>query len=75
MKWWLLLAFAALVCCDGDVDSIELYQRLNLLANYVKENPDSQQPDLMLGVYICRGDESPFSAHPRPRQRTMKIIF
>lgn len=38
-------------------DSIELYDRLNLLINYVTEHEESQRPDLMLGVYICKGDE------------------
>lgn len=35
--------------------SIELYDRLHHLIDYVKFHVDSQNPDLMLGIYICEG--------------------
>lgn len=37
--------------------SIELYDRLHHLIDYVKNHTESQKPDLMLGIYICEGDE------------------
>lgn len=36
--------------------SIELYDRLHHLIEYVKNHPDSQKPDLMLGFYLCEGN-------------------
>lgn len=35
--------------------SMELYDRLRHLVDYVKNHTDAQQPDLMLGIYICEG--------------------
>lgn len=35
--------------------SMELYDQLQHLINYVKNHTESQQPDLMLGMYICEG--------------------
>lgn len=35
---------------------MELYNRLQHLIDYVKNHTDAQQPDLMLGIYICEGD-------------------
>lgn len=43
--------------CGDRGESIELYDRLNSLVNYVNSNVKSKQPDLMLGAFICRGDE------------------
>lgn len=36
--------------------SMELYNRLQHLIDYVKNHTEAQQPDLMLGIYICEGD-------------------
>lgn len=38
--------------------SIELYDRLHQLIDYVKNHTESQKPDLMLGIYLCEGDEN-----------------
>lgn len=38
------------------LQSIELYDRLNYLIGYVKIHEESQNPDLMLGIYVCEGD-------------------
>lgn len=35
--------------------SIELYNHLNKLIDYVKTHKESQKPDLMLGIYLCEG--------------------
>lgn len=34
---------------------IELYDRLHRLIDFVKIHEDSQNPDLMLGIYLCEG--------------------
>ena len=43
--------------------SIELYDRLHQLIDYVKNHTESQKPDLMLGIYLCEGDESRIKQH------------
>lgn len=35
--------------------TIELYDRLNHLIDYVRNHSESQRPDLMLGLYVCEG--------------------
>lgn len=35
--------------------SMELYNQLQHLIGYVKNHTEAQQPDLMLGIYICEG--------------------
>lgn len=35
--------------------SIELYDRLHHLIDYVKSHKESQKPDLMLGIFVCEG--------------------
>lgn len=36
--------------------TIELYDRLGKLIDYVKNHENSQKPDLMLGIYLCEGN-------------------
>lgn len=36
--------------------SIELFDRLQHLIDYVQKHTDSQKPDLMLGIYLCEGN-------------------
>lgn len=56
MNWctfWLIL-FGNLL--TGHI-SMELYNQLQHLIYYVKNHTEAQQqPDLMLGIYICEGD-------------------
>lgn len=37
--------------------SIELNNHLNHLIDYVRNHRESQMPDLMLGIYLCEGNE------------------
>lgn len=41
-------------------ETIELFDRLDLLANYFYKNMESRTPDAMLGVYLCKGIEFRF---------------
>lgn len=41
--------------------SIELYDRLHHLIDYVTNHTESQKPDLMLGIYLCEGEQSHLS--------------
>lgn len=34
---------------------MELYNQLQHLIGYVQNHTEAQQPDLMLGMYICEG--------------------
>lgn len=47
-----VIIFLCLMCGSH---SIELYDRLQYLVGYVTNNTESQQPNLMLGIYICEG--------------------
>lgn len=40
---------------------MELYNQLQHLIGYVKNHTEAQQPDLMLGIYICEGIKNSFS--------------
>lgn len=38
--------------------SMELYHQLQHLIGYVRNHTEAQQPDLMLGIYICEGTKT-----------------
>lgn len=44
----------------GHHQTIELYDKLNHLIEYVTNHTDSQKADLMLGIYLCEGNFSIF---------------
>lgn len=53
--WWTFLSILFCVLLTGHI-SMELYNQLQHLIDYVKSHTEAQQPDLMLGIYICEGD-------------------
>lgn len=53
--WWTFLSILFCVLLTGHI-SMELYNQLQHLIDYVKNHTEAQQPDLMLGIYICEGD-------------------
>lgn len=46
--------------------SAELYDRLQHLIDYVHNHKDAQNPDLMLGTYICEGNDDVVESNYQP---------